>query len=156
MLLEWEFAARGNLKAKLYPWGNSIQSPKGVHRANIFHGKFPYSDTGDDGYSGLAPVDSFSPQNDFGLYNMIGNVWEWVSDWWTIEHMKTEMKGDIEEEETILNPKGSPDGYEKTKKGGSFLCHKSYCYRYRNAARHHTTPDSATQNSGFRCARDST
>lgn len=78
-------------------------------------------------------MDAYPPQNDFGLYNMMGNVWEWVDNWWE-------------------DARGEPPT-EKVKKGGSFLCHKSYCYRYRNAARTKSTPDSATLNGGFRCAK---
>ena len=85
-------------------------------------------------------------QNKYGLHNMIGNVWEWVEDWWNVP---SEL--DAKREQT--NPRGPSDGSEKMKKGGSFLCHKSYCYRYRSAARHKNTPDSATSNNGFRCAK---
>jgi sulfatase modifying factor 1 len=78
------------------------------------------------------------------LFDEVGNVWEWVQDWWTREHSRDHS----------VDPKGPPFGKEKVKKGGSFLCHRSFCYRYRNVARYATTIDSATQNSGFRCARD--
>ena len=91
-----------------------------------------------------APVDAFPPQNKYGLHNMLGNVWEWTSDWWTNKHCprpKTDITG--------------PDsGQDKVKKGGSYLCTTQYCYRYRNAARQFNTPDSSAQNLGFRCARD--
>ena len=151
---EWEYAARGGVDGKVFPWGNKIRDQKGTHRANIYHGKFPLENTVEDGYEFLAPVGSFPPQNDFQLHDMVGNAWEWVSDWWTTNHRNT-SDGAINNNEVIYDPKGPPKGTEKTKKGGSFLCHKSYCYRYRNSARHHTTPDSATQNSGFRCVVDS-
>ena len=150
---EWEYAARGGVDGKVFPWGNNILSQNKSHRANIYHGIFPTENTADDGYEFLAPVGSFPPQNSFGLHDMVGNAWEWVSDWWTTDHAK--ISGDAtNNDKVIYNPKGPPEGTEKTKKGGSFLCHKSYCYRYRNSARHHTTPDSATQNSGFRCVFD--
>lgn len=147
---EWEFAARGGKEGRIYPWGSNLTSPTGVHRANIFHGAFPGRNTADDGFEFLAPVGSFEAQNDYGLHDMVGNAWEWVSDWWTVEHF---VSAGVADGEMILNPRGPTHGVEKTKKGGSFLCHKSYCDRYRNSARHHTTPDSATINSGFRCAR---
>jgi sulfatase modifying factor 1 len=140
---EWELAA-GRGEDQLFPWGNKIL-PKEEHRANIFHGTFPSRNTNRDGYEGLAPVDAFPPQNGLGIFNMVGNAWEWVSDYWTIDH-------DVES--ILVNPKGPDSGRERTKKGGSFLCHKSFCYRYRIASRHHSTPDSATSNSGFRCAKD--
>jgi len=144
---EWERAARGYAsQPKVFPWGNKIHMPPGrTHRANIYHGRFPGNNTADDGFEYLAPVDTFGPQNELGLYNMIGNAWEWVSDSWTTRHTTAKQ----------VNPKGpAVEGEEKTKKGGSFLCHKSYCYRYRNAARSHATADSTSSNAGFRCARD--
>jgi len=156
---EWEYAAGGNRvefeegggapeEAQLFPWGNDlVGGPQGPdqHRANIWQGTFPKHNTEDDGYAFLGPVDAFGPQNDFGLYNMIGNAWEWVEDWYTRSRQSpTKMK---------KNPKGPKQGAEKLKKGGSFLCHHSYCYRYRIAARTPSTPDSATYNQGFRCAK---
>lgn len=129
---EWEYAARGGLQNKMFPWGNSM-TPNETHRMNIFQGKFPGVNSKADGYEFACPVDAFPPQNDFGLYNIMGNVWEWVEDWW-------KDPNDLQLR-------------EKVKKGGSFLCHKSYCYRYRNAARTKSTPDSATLNGGFRCAK---
>uniref|UniRef100_A0AC11BQW1 Sulfatase modifying factor 1 n=1 Tax=Ovis aries TaxID=9940 RepID=A0AC11BQW1_SHEEP len=91
----------------------------------------------------LTEVDAFPP-NGYGLYNIVGNAWEWTSDWWTVHHSV---------EETI-NPKGPPSGKDRVKKGGSYMCHKSYCYRYRCAARSQNTPDSSASNLGFRCAAD--
>uniref|UniRef100_A0A8D0WIR2 Sulfatase-modifying factor enzyme-like domain-containing protein n=1 Tax=Sus scrofa TaxID=9823 RepID=A0A8D0WIR2_PIG len=91
----------------------------------------------------LTEVDAFPP-NGYGLYNIVGNAWEWTSDWWTIHHAA---------EETI-NPRGPPSGKDRVKKGGSYMCHKSYCYRYRCAARSQNTPDSSASNLGFRCAAD--
>lgn len=141
---EWEFAAKGSQpKGYMFPWGNKL-TPGGKHRANIWQGVFPTVNNAEDGYKYLAPVDAFGPQNDFGLYNMIGNVWEWVEDWWTTSHSTDHQ----------VNPRGPPSGTDKVKKGGSFLCHRSFCYRYRNVARYPTTPDSATLNSGLRCAKD--
>lgn len=141
---EWEFAARGGEKGHLFPWGSQL-TPNGEHRANIWQGSFPKRNAAEDGHLWTCPTDAYPPQNQYGLKNMIGNVWEWVEDWWTVEHDPSAH---------LVNPRGPPTGTEKTKKGGSFLCHKSFCYRYRSAARHKNTPDSATLNNGFRCARD--
>lgn len=137
---EWELAAGRGRDGVLFPWGNKIL-PNGTHMANIFQGVFPGKNSVRDGYESTAPVDSFPPQNELGLHHIVGNAWEWVDDLWAVDHTRSA-------EET------SPERIERTKKGGSFLCHKSFCYRYRVAARHHSTPDSATSNSGFRCAKD--
>ncbi|XP_039096238.1 formylglycine-generating enzyme isoform X1 [Hyaena hyaena] len=139
---EWEYSCRGGLQNRLFPWGNKLQ-PKGQHYANIWQGKFPVTNTGEDGFQGTAPVDAFPP-NGYGLYNIVGNAWEWTSDWWTVHHSV----------EKTLNPKGPPSGKDRVKKGGSYMCHKSYCYRYRCAARSQNTPDSSASNLGFRCAAD--
>ncbi|KAM6170563.1 formylglycine-generating enzyme [Rhynchocyon petersi] len=139
---EWEYSCRGGLEHRLFPWGNKLQ-PSGQHYANVWQGQFPVTNTGDDGFRGTAPVDAFPP-NGYGLYNMVGNVWEWTSDWWTVHHSAEET----------LNPKGPPSGKDRVKKGGSYMCHKSYCYRYRCAARSQNTPDSSASNLGFRCAAD--
>jgi sulfatase modifying factor 1 len=138
---EWEYAARGGLEQKLYPWGDKLR-PGGTHRCNIWQGEFPRQDTGDDGYRGTCPVEAFPP-NDFGLFSMTGNTWEWCSDWFDSEFHKTGP---------TKNPIGPPGGSERIMKGGSYLCHKSYCNRYRVAARTSNTPDSSTSNIGFRCA----
>ncbi|XP_055484609.1 formylglycine-generating enzyme isoform X2 [Psammomys obesus] len=119
---EWEYSCRGGLQNRLFPWGNKLQ-PKGQHYANIWQGEFPVTNTGEDGFQGTAPVDAFPP-NGYGLYNIVGNAWEWTSDWWAVHHSA---------EETV-NP--------------------SYCYRYRCAARSQNTPDSSASNLGFRCAAD--
>ncbi|XP_058419432.1 formylglycine-generating enzyme isoform X1 [Diceros bicornis minor] len=139
---EWEYSCRGGLQNRLFPWGNKLQ-PKGQHYANIWQGEFPVTNTGEDGFQGTAPVDAFPP-NGYGLYNIVGNAWEWTSDWWTVHHSVEET----------LNPKGPPSGKDRVKKGGSYMCHKSYCYRYRCAARSQNTPDSSASNLGFRCAAD--
>ena len=142
---EWEFAARGGKRDRLFPWGNKLM-PRGAHRTNIFHGQFPHNNTADDGFVYAAPVDAFGPQNKFGLYNVLGNVWEWTADEWTVRHFASGK--------TLINPGGRLPGQagEKTKKGGSYMCHESYCYRYRVAARSHNSADSAASNLGFRCA----
>ena len=143
---EWEFAARGKqregVRRTTFPWGSKLV-PDGVHRANVWQGTFPTKNSADDGFKFTAPVDALGPQNDHGLYNMIGNVWEWVHDYWSIQHSR---RGGAD-------PQGPPQGGERTKKGGSYMCHKSYCYRYRTVARSQNTEDTGTGNLGFRCAR---
>jgi len=139
---EWEMACRDGKPDRLFPWGNKWK-PRDQFYGNIWTGEFPATDTGEDGFVGAGPVDIF-PQTKTGLHNMIGNVWEWTSDWWTIKHTRSE----------IDNPQGAESGTDKVKKGGSFMCHKDYCYRYRCAARSQNTPDSSAHNLGFRCAAD--
>ena len=141
--VEWEYAARGGLTQMKYPWGDELM-PGDQHRCNIWQGQFPDSNTGEDGYISTAPVRSFSP-NDFGLYNVAGNVWEWCSDWFSVTHQSTDLR------ET---PTGPATGTVRSMRGGSYLCHSSYCNRYRVAARSSNTPDSSTGNLGFRCVRD--
>lgn len=140
---EWEFAARGGLDQKRYPWGDLLK-PDGIHYCNIWQGKFPTKNNASDGYIGTAPSQSFPP-NGFGLYNMSGNVWEWCSDWFDRSYHITSASE---------NPLGPSLGNTKSMRGGSYLCHKSYCNRYRVAARSSNTPDSSTGNTGFRCAAD--
>lgn len=140
---EWEYAARGGLVQKRYPWGDELK-PGGQHRCNIWQGKFPIKNNASDGYAGTAPVRAFEP-NGYGLYNVAGNVWEWCSDWFSPDyHIKAKR----------VNPSGPPTGQARVMRGGSYLCHKSYCNRYRVAARSKNTPDSSTGNIGFRCAAD--
>lgn len=140
---EWEYAARGGLEQKLYPWGDEL-TPGGKHMCNIWQGKFPDFDSGADGFTNTAPVKLFKP-NGFGLYNMAGNAWEWCSDWFAAAFHITGPRD---------NPTGPLEGSLKIIKGGSFLCHASYCNRYRVAARTSNTPDSASAHCGFRCVRD--
>lgn len=139
---EWEYACRSGLSDRLFPWGNKWE-PKEETRANIWEGQFPNVNTAEDGFRGTAPVTAF-PATKFGLKNIIGNVWEWTSDWWVTRHSK----------EPQTNPKGPKTGVDKVKKGGSFMCHQSYCYRYRCAARSQNTPDTSAYNVGIRCAAD--
>jgi formylglycine-generating enzyme required for sulfatase activity len=116
--------------------------PEGKHRCNIWQGNFPHEDTAEDGYAGTAPAKSFRA-NDFGLYHCVGNVWEWTADWFSPGwHLKGDRK----------NPKGPDSGTARVIRGGSFLCHDSYCNRYRNSARTHNTPDSSTCHTGIRLA----
>ena len=139
---EWEYTARGGLEQARYPWGDDFPIGQAA-RANIFEGTFPTHDTGEDGYVGTAPADSYDP-NRYGLYNMVGNVWEWTNDWFGTNHAKGGQ----------VDPTGPPTGTSKVIRGGSYLCHDSYCNRYRVSARTSATPDSSTGNTGFRLVTD--
>ncbi len=127
---EWEFAARGGLDQNRFPWGNELE-PNGRHCCNIWQGEFPDSNTVADGYAGTAPVDAYQP-NGYGLFNMAGNVWEWCEDWFGTNHQSSQFRTG------------------KVLKGGSYLCHESYCNRYRVAARYANAPNASTGNCGFR------
>lgn len=140
---EWEFASRGGLEQKTYPWGDEL-TPGGQHLCNIWQGEFPHTNTAEDGYVGTAPAAAFPP-NGYGLHTITGNAWEWCADWFHPTHHITA---------TRANPQGPALGSTRVMKGGSYLCHKSYCNRYRVAARTSNTPDSATTNISFRCVRD--
>jgi len=137
---EWEFASRGGLEQKMYPWGDEL-TPNSNHYCNIWQGTFPYENTAEDGYIATAPAKSF-PVNGYGLYNVAGNVWEWCSDWFAANIHKRGGRD---------NPQGPETGVARVMRGGSYLCHHSYCNRYRVAARTSNTPDSSTGNMGFRC-----
>lgn len=126
---EWEAAAAGGVDStRVFPWGDELVDDT-VHRCNIWQGKWPAKNTAEDGFLFTAPVSSFPPQNDLGLHHMAGNVWEWTSDVWD-----------------------GPEETHRTKKGGSFLCHETSCYRYRTKARSSNDAESTTSNLGFRCA----
>ena len=154
---EWEFAARGGLDHKRFAWGDEFQ-PDGKWMANTFQGHFPDHNTGGDGYVGTAPVKSFPP-NGYGLYDMIGNVWEWTTDWYSTRHTSDAPKACCIPE----NPRGAAleQSYDprqpavriprKVLKGGSHLCAPNYCRRYRPAARHAEPVDTSTSHVGFRC-----
>ena len=138
---EWEFTARGGLDQVRLPWGDEMR-PGGEHRCNIWTGTFPVEDTAEDGYAGTCPVDAFEP-NGYGLFNCSGNVWEWCNDYFSSRHPV---------ERPLLDPAGPPMGVDRVAKGGSHLCHDSYCNRYRPGARLGTTPDSTTGHQGLRLA----
>ena len=140
---EWEKAARGGLVQASYPWGD-VFKPQGQFRCNTWQGRFPSINTGEDGYIATCPVDAFDP-NGYGLYNMAGNVWEWCADWWSSDwHVQANPL-------TRSNPSGPSNGSDKVIRGGSYLCHASYCNRYRVAARSATGVTSSTGHMGFRC-----
>jgi formylglycine-generating enzyme required for sulfatase activity len=140
---EWEFAARGGLEQMAFPWGDELE-PAGEHRMNVWQGKFPNENTLGDGYRGTCPVDAFAP-NGYRLYNATGNVWEWTADLFHSTFRATDRR---------VDPAGPPTGTHRVQKGGSYLCHASYCRRYRVAARQANEPDSSAGNLGFRCAAD--
>lgn len=145
---QWEYAARGGLAASRYPWGNELHGADSdgvaVHHCNIWQGTFPTENTCDDGYLTTAPVDSFKP-NAYGLFQTSGNVWEWCADWFLPKYYKSCLaKG------TAENPPGPTIGRGRVMRGGSYLCHDSYCNRYRLAARSSNSPESASGNLGFR------
>ena len=114
---EWEMACRNGKQDRLFPWGNKWK-PKDQFYGNIWTGEFPVLDDGEDGFAGTCPVSMF-PQTANGLHSMIGNVWEWTQDWWTTRHDSL----------AATDPLGPETGSDKVKKGGSFMCHKDYCYR---------------------------
>jgi formylglycine-generating enzyme len=138
---EWERAARGGAEGHHFPWGDE-REPGGEHRMNVFQGRFPGHDTAADGWAGTCPVGSFPP-NDFGLHETTGNVWEWCADWFAPDYYRHSPGTD---------PAGPGSGSARVLRGGSYLCHDSYCWRYRVDARSANTPDSSTGNTGFRVA----
>lgn len=135
---EWEHAARGGLGDVPYPWGTDEPDDTTFHPCNIWQGRFPEVNSAADGYRTTAPARSFEP-NGYGLYNVVGNVWEWTSDAYRIRSLKKAAKDRMR----------SMAGY-RVSKGGSYLCHRSYCWRYRIAARSGNSPDSSTPHIGFR------
>lgn len=140
---EWEFAARAGSVRTHFPWGNDLV-PNGKYMANTWQGTFPHKNTAEDGWVATAPAKSFRA-NAWGFYNFCGNVWEWVNDYFSPDAHKLSVS---------KNPKGPEAGDMRVNKGGSYLCHVSYCNRYRIAARHGNTPDSSLGHTGFRCAAD--
>ena len=154
---EWEFAARGGLDSAAYVWGDAFM-PDGKPLANTWQGRFPWENLLEDGYEWTAPVGSFAP-NDYGLYEMAGNVWEWTTDWYQ-QHSELEIKSPCC---TLDNPRGGllEQSYDprtpnvriprRVMKGGSYLCAPNYCRRYRPAARMAQAEDTSTCHLGFRC-----
>ena len=154
---EWEFAARGGLESAAYAWGDEFV-PNDRHMANTWQGEFPWQQNATDGYEGTSPVDSFPP-NGYGLYDMIGNVWEWTTDWYVPKHPNEVLKACC----VPRNPRGprEVESYDpgqpniliprKVIKGGSHLCAPNYCRRYRPAARFPEPVDTSTCHLGFRC-----
>jgi formylglycine-generating enzyme required for sulfatase activity len=153
---EWEFAARGGLEGKRYNWGDE-QSPGGRHMANIFHGDFPHHQTGEDGYAATSPVGTFPP-NGYGLVDMAGNVWQWTADLYRADEFSRRAGN----EAMCDNPQGPTSTYDpadpyavrRVIKGGSFLCHVTYCESYRPSARRGTPPDTGSAHVGFRLVKD--
>jgi formylglycine-generating enzyme len=155
---EWEFAARGGLQDKRYAWGDELQS-EGKYMANTWTGEFPHKNTAEDGFVGTAPVRSFPP-NGYGLYDMGGNVWNWVSDFY-----RPDVHVQLAKEPACHNPIGPQASWnpghpgetdEHVTKGGSFLCNPSYCESYRPSARRGTPSDTGMSHIGFRCAKSAT
>lgn len=136
---EWEYASRGGLDGSKYPWGDD-EVDAGGWQANIFQGTFPIQNTAEDGWSTTAPVRTFAP-NGYGLWQTVGNVWEWCADWFDPGYYSASP---------LDNPAGPARGSGRVLRGGSYLCHLSYCNRYRNSARSQNTPDSSMGNAGFR------
>ena len=153
---EFEFASRGGLDRKRYPWGDEFM-PGGRHMANTFQGHFPDNNTRDDGYGATAPVRSF-PANGYGLFDMAGNVWQWTSDWYRADYFTTLVAGGG----IAMNPQGPPDSFDpnepgvrkRVMRGGSFLCTDQYCARYIAGGRGKGEPDTGTNHLGFRCVRE--
>jgi formylglycine-generating enzyme len=140
---EWEYAARGGLEGKRYPWGDEL-APGGIHRCNVWQGRFPDGNDLEDGHLDTSRVDAFPPTG-YGLYNVVGNVWEWCADWWSVAWHRRGPHHD---------PQGPLAGDRKVLKGGSYLSHHAHDFCYRVAARRGLPPDSSAGDVGFRCARD--
>ncbi|WP_343233446.1 formylglycine-generating enzyme family protein [Streptomonospora sp. PA3] len=141
---EWEYAARGGLAGRRFAWGDDL-APGGRWRCNIWQGRFPHSNTGEDGWLATAPVRSYPP-NGFGLFETAGNVWEWCADAFDPAYYARSPRRDPQ------GPRPAGEQAPRVMRGGSYLCHDSYCHRYRVAARTGNTPDSSSGNCGFRTA----
>ncbi len=155
---EWEYASKGGESNGSYAWGDQLV-PNGEYLANFFQGTFPRDNTELDGFATTAPVKTF-PANKYGLYDMIGNVWEWTSDWFRYDtHARNKLKSN---QATCKNPQGPSQSYDPNEplvpkrviKGGSFLCSEQYCSNYRPSARMATAFDSGQEHLGFRCVKD--
>ncbi len=135
---EWEAGSRGGQPEMRYPWGDEL--PSQGFAANIWQGTFPTTNTAEDGWRFTAPVREFH-RNAYGLWQTVGNVWEWCNDWFDANYYR---------HSPVIDPLGPPEGRRRVLRGGSFLCHDSYCNRYRNSARSSNTPNSSMSNAGFR------
>lgn len=152
---EWEFASRGGHDGQRYGWGAEFL-PAGKYMANTFQGGFPVTNTGDDGFRGTAPVRSY-PSNDYGLYDIIGNVWEWTSDYFDVGYYSQLAQSGV-----AVNPTGPEKSFDPLEpyatkhvtRGGSYLCANDYCVNYRPSARQGTSFDSGLSNVGFRCVAE--
>jgi formylglycine-generating enzyme required for sulfatase activity len=153
---EFEFAARGGLERKRYPWGDELK-PDGKWMANIWQGRFPYENTEEDGFRATAPVASF-PANGYGLYDMAGNVWQWCWDWYRHDYYRDLAAG----AKPARNPQGPPDSFDpaeprvakRVMRGGSYLCTDQYCTAYEAGARGKGAADTGTNHLGFRCVKE--
>jgi formylglycine-generating enzyme required for sulfatase activity len=151
---EWEFAARGGMERQDFAWGTELK-PGGQWRANTFQGPFPYGDTGADGFVGIAPVKQY-PANPYGIYDLIGNVWEWCQDWYRPETYAGDERTGV-----VRNPTGPGDSFDpdepgmpkRVQRGGSFLCSEQYCARYLVGTRGKGAVDTGSSHGGFRCVR---
>ncbi len=149
---EWEYAARGGLEGKPFVWG--VESPyQGTPRANIWQGQFPYHNSSADGYLSTSPVQSFAP-NGYNLFDMAGNVWEWVEDWYRPDSYAVGLQ-----EAVTNNPKGPSQSFDpreptipkRVQRGGSYLCDERFCASFRPSARMKASPDTSLVHVGFRC-----
>jgi len=151
---EWERAARGGKERETYPWGNEFR-PKGKWMANTWQGRFPNSDTGEDGWKGIAPVKQYPP-NPYGLYDLSGNVWEWCSDWYRPDGYQADVSKGL-----VRNPQGPSEGFDpeepgakkRVHRGGSFLCSDQFCARYILGTRSKGEVSTGTSHLGFRCVK---
>lgn len=150
---EWEYAARDGLEQKMYVWGNEPADQDGKWKCNIWQGRFPVTNTAEDGFVATSPVGSFPP-NGYGLSDMAGNVWEWVNDWYRPDTYSQDATNEV-----TVNPPGPASSYDpeepyapkRVTRGGSFLCNDQYCSGYRPSARMKTSPDTSLVHTGFRC-----
>lgn len=152
---EWEWAARGGLENKIYPWGNALISD-GAPKCNYWTGNFPTNNTEIDGFVGIAPIMQFPP-NGYGLYDVAGNVWEICADWYSEDYYSS-----FDLSSVVDNPKGpnkwkyslEPLDPKRVMRGGSFLCNDSYCSSYRVSARMPNSQETGMSHTGFRCVKD--
>jgi len=156
---QWEYAARGGVDGSTYPWGNEL-NPGGRVMANTWQGEFPFHNTRADGFAGTSPVGCF-PANGYGLYDMVGNVWQWTSDWYFPDHRLATAQASAAPASTAVDAAKplsfdpqNPDVPSRVIKGGSFLCASNYCMRYRPAARQPHDAGLGTDHIGFRTVRN--